>query len=45
MTPQYLAKYGRAAIDIGVVTVEPTDTVKALGALLDMHLNMAAKWI
>ena len=38
-----LAKYGRAAIDTGAVTVEPTNTVKALGALFGMHLNMVAQ--
>ena len=32
-----------AATDVGAVTVEPTDTAKVLGALFDMHLNMAAQ--
>ena len=32
-----------AAIDIGAVTVEPIDSMKALGALFDLHLNMAAQ--
>ena len=43
MTSHHLAKYGCAAIDIGTVTVEPTDTEKALDALFDMCLNMAAQ--
>ena len=43
MTPHLLAKYGRVTNDTGAATAEPNDTVEALGASFDWHLNMAAQ--